>query len=111
MVLPQVLPPDDRCRSRLSVAASPLGQRVRDRRWVAAHAEASVAPAEVNAFQGLAGRRRHGEPIAYLTGRKEFYGLPLAVNAEVLIPRPETETLVEHALLRMVGTGPCRVLD
>jgi len=83
----------------------------RERTWIAAHAEASVSAPDADTFQALAGRRRHGEPIAYLIGRKEFYGLPLAVNADVLIPRPETETLVEHALLRMVGSGPCRVLD
>lgn len=51
-----------------------------------------------NAFLELAGRRSRGEPIAYLLGRKEFYGIELAVNPSVLIPRPETELLVDLAL-------------
>ncbi len=51
-----------------------------------------------DAFLELARRRREGEPVAYLVGRKEFYGLDLAVNPSVLIPRPETELLVDLAL-------------
>ena len=51
-------------------------------------------------FADLVSRRKHGEPIAYIVGRKEFYGLELAVNPAVLIPRPETELLVELALQR-----------
>lgn len=49
-------------------------------------------------FMGAAARRRQGEPVAYILGEKEFYGLRLAVNPAVLIPRPETELLVELAL-------------
>ena len=60
-----------------------------------------------NAFLELAGRRSRGEPIAYLLGRKEFYGLELAVNPSVLIPRPETELLVDLALERR----PASMLD
>jgi release factor glutamine methyltransferase len=52
-----------------------------------------------NAFRGLVARRAALEPIAYLVGHKEFYGLDLAVDARVLVPRPETELLVELALL------------
>lgn len=55
-------------------------------------------------------RRLRGEPIAYILGRKEFYSLPLAVSADVLVPRPETETLVEAALDRLPRLGS-RVLD
>ena len=69
-------------------------------------------PFEVeNAFLELAQRRAAGEPVAYLLGRKEFYGLDLAVNPSVLIPRPETELLVDLALERKaasildLGTG------
>jgi release factor glutamine methyltransferase len=58
-------------------------------------------------FQDLVQRRARGEPIAYLLGRKEFYGLELRVTPEVLIPRPETELLVEQALAR----APRSVLD
>ena len=58
-------------------------------------------PAEAAArFTDFAARRRRGEPVAYILGRQEFYGLPLAVNPAVLIPRPETELLVDLALQR-----------
>ena len=69
-------------------------------------------PAEVEqGFAEFASRRKRGEPIAYIVGAKEFYGLELAVNPAVLIPRPETEILVERALahefssLLDLGTG------
>ncbi len=55
-------------------------------------------------FKLLIERRRQGEPVAYILGRKEFYGLDLAVNPAVLIPRPETELLVELALERTFST-------
>lgn len=78
---------------------------------VLAHPEREL-PAEAAAkFSDYAARRAHGEPIAYILGVKEFYGLPLAVNAAVLIPRPETELLVELVLrakpasLLDLGTG------
>ncbi len=74
---------------------------------VLAHPE-RVLPAEAETrFLGFAARRARGEPIAYILGVKEFYGLPLAVNPAVLIPRPETELLVERALAR----NPATVLD
>src|SRR5690606_37883876 len=62
-------------------------------------------PAEAAArFRDFAARRAAGEPVAYILGRKEFYGLDLAVNAAVLVPRPETELLVELALERSPAT-------
>lgn len=65
-------------------------------------------PAEVvMRFEEWARRRRDGEPVAYLVGHREFYGLDLAVNPAVLIPRPETELLVDWALER----APASVLD
>ena len=67
-------------------------------------------PFEVeNAFSDLAKRRLQGEPVAYILGRKEFYGLELAVDRSVLIPRPETELLVELALERIKERTPGRV--
>jgi release factor glutamine methyltransferase len=62
-------------------------------------------------YTGMVARRAAGEPIAYLTGTREFYGLELHVTPAVLIPRPETELLVEWALERMPVLRPCRVLD
>ena len=73
----------------------------RDRAWLAAHAGDALPRTEADAFFALAKRRRDGEPVAYLTGMREFWGLPLAVSPAVLIPRPETETLVELALARL----------
>lgn len=74
---------------------------------VIAHPEREL-PADAEAkFLDYAARRGRGEPIAYILGVKEFYGLPLAVNPAVLIPRPETELLVERAL----ALRPASVLD
>jgi release factor glutamine methyltransferase len=66
---------------------------------------------EAKAFDALARRRRGGEPVAYLTGRREFYGLDLEVTPDVLIPRPETELLVELALVRIDANAHTEVLD
>ncbi len=78
---------------------------------VLAHPE-RVLPAEAEArFRAWTDRRRAGEPVAYLLGRREFYGLSLAVNPAVLIPRPETELLVELALERIPRNGEIAVLD
>ena len=74
---------------------------------VLAHPERTLPGEAEMMFRDFAARRARGEPIAYLLGEKEFYGLPLAVNAAVLIPRPETELLVERAL----ALRPASVLD
>ena len=66
---------------------------------------------QADAFFALAKRRRDGEPVAYLTGTREFWGLSLRVTPDVLIPRPETETLVELALEWLPRDGAPRVLD
>ena len=82
-----------------------------DRAWLAAHATDPLASANVDTFFTLAAQRREGEPVAYLTGKREFWGLPLAVDRSVLIPRPETETLVECTLRVLPRDRPVRVLD
>jgi release factor glutamine methyltransferase len=82
-----------------------------DRAWLVAHGGDAIARDRLDAFLALARRRREGEPVAYLTGVREFWGLPLAVSAAVLIPRPETETLVELALARLPEDRTVRVLD
>jgi release factor glutamine methyltransferase len=68
------------------------------------------SPEQANRFRALVERRSRREPIAYLTGHREFYGLDLAVTPAVLVPRPETETLVDWAL-RHVCRQPGRVVD
>ena len=74
---------------------------------VLAHPERELPASAEAQFREFAARRARGEPIAYILGEKEFYGLALAVNPAVLIPRPETELLVELALARR----PASVLD
>ncbi|MFO1303977.1 MAG: peptide chain release factor N(5)-glutamine methyltransferase [Burkholderiales bacterium] len=83
----------------------------RDRSWIAAHRDDDLPKAHADAFFALAKRRREGEPVAYLTGVKEFWGLPLRVTSAVLVPRPETETLVELALESIPRDAAARVLD
>lgn len=82
-----------------------------DRAWLIAHATDALAHAQAEQFFALARQRRDGEPVAYLTGWREFWGLSLAVDRSVLIPRPETETLVDCALRRLPADRPLDVLD
>ena len=82
-----------------------------DRTWLVAHATDPLPAALADAFFALAKRRRDGEPVAYLTGRREFHGLDLVVTPAVLIPRPETETLVDAVLARLASDRPLRVVD
>ena len=82
-----------------------------DRAWLSAHGEAALTPEQARAFDALARRRNHGEPVAYLTGKREFFGLELEITPDVLIPRPETELLVELALGWLASNPTGRVLD
>ena len=82
-----------------------------DRAWLVGHATDRLTREESDDFFALATRRRDGEPVAYLTGRREFHGLDLRVTPAVLIPRPETETLVDCALERLPADREVRVLD
>ncbi len=75
-----------------------------------ARLERTSAEAEKTQFLMLADRAAAGEPLAYLTGRREFLGLDFEVTADVLVPRPETELLVEQAL-RWLGDRPAHVID
>jgi release factor glutamine methyltransferase len=72
-----------------------LGQT---RSWLIAHDDDVLPPAQQAQFDALVQRRVDGEPVAYLLGEKEFYGLCLKVSPAVLVPRPDTETLVDWAL-------------
>lgn len=82
-----------------------------DRAWLIAHATDPLPREKTDAFLALAERRRAGVPVAYLVGKREFRGLAFAVTPAVLVPRPETETLVDVALERLAGGRDARVLD
>lgn len=82
-----------------------------DRAWLIAHATDPLERAHADVFFALAKRRREGEPVAYLTGRREFFGLDLAVTPAVLVPRPETESLVEVVLEHLPADRETRVAD
>jgi release factor glutamine methyltransferase len=70
-----------------------------------AHPELLISESDWRRYRRLLRRRAAGEPVAYLTGRREFMGLEFHVNRHVLIPRPETELLVERALAHFPGDG------
>ncbi|MBI2756533.1 MAG: peptide chain release factor N(5)-glutamine methyltransferase [Chloroflexi bacterium] len=89
-----VLPETPRLDATLLLAeATGLG-----RATILAHPETRLSPLEAAAFEALVARRVQGEPVAYILGRREFYGRSFTVDPRVLIPRPETEPLVEHAI-------------
>ena len=83
----------------------------RERGWLFAHATDLLDPATAEAFSALLQRRIAGEPVAYLLGRRGFWTLDLAVSPATLIPRPETERLVELALERLPEGVPLRIAD
>ena len=80
-----------------------LGQ---SRAWLLAHGDDALSDPQAAAFESFVARRAAGEPFAYLVGEREFHGLALAVNDAVLVPRPDTETLVEWALDLLRGELP-----
>lgn len=84
----------------------------RERAWLIAHDDEALSAAQRQAFDALVQRRTAGEPLAYLVGHKEFHGLRLAVSPATLVPRPDTETLVDWAL-ELLATRPAgaRVID
>ncbi len=75
-----------------------IGQSGAGRAWLLTHDDDALTPAQQAQFAALCAQRLDGVPVAYLTGCKEFFGLPLQVDARVLDPRPDTETLVEWVL-------------
>lgn len=82
-----------------------------NRAWLITHADAPLSAAHQEAFAALVQRRIQGEPIAYLLGYREFYGLKLSVTPATLIPRPDTEILVDTALAHIPVNKPISVLD
>ena len=83
----------------------------RDRVWLVSHADDVIDAAMRAKAEALFSRRRAGEPVAYLLGEREFWGLAIAVSPAVLIPRPETERLVELALERLPADREAKILD
>ncbi|MFM1891383.1 MAG: Release factor glutamine methyltransferase, partial [Pseudomonadota bacterium] len=83
----------------------------RSRSWLYAWPDRALSPAELRRFDALLGKRASGVPVAHLTGRREFWSLDLEVSPETLIPRPDTELLVEWALACLPPQPPARVLE
>ena len=81
-----------------------------ERAWLIAHDRDPLSPEVRERFRLLSQRRASGEPLAYIVGQQEFFGLPLTVDARVLIPRPDTEILVTWAL-DVFHAGTAKVLD
>ena len=88
-----------------------IGRSTHERAWLLAHDTDALATNDWQVYAVLCGRRAANEPVAYLTGEKEFHGLRLQVDARVLVPRPDTETLVDWALDVLAGQGLPTVLD
>ena len=86
-----------------------LGRTPHDRAWLLAHDSDALDAAAHTRFDAALQRRLRGEPLAYITGHQEFYGLDLQVDARVLCPRADTETLVDWALELLPSAA--RVLD
>lgn len=83
----------------------------RDNAWLEAHRDDAVAEEAATEYSALAGRRAAGEPIAYLLGLREFYGRDFVVTPDVLIPRPETELLIDIAKEKLFAADSARILD
>lgn len=98
----------DRLDAQLLVLHA-LGRAAHDRAWLLAHDTDPMPSTALVSLKRASLRRAAGEPLAYITGRKEFFGLNLQVDNRVLVPRPDTETLVEWALELLLPN--VRVID
>lgn len=116
------LEPGMRLTQALAVASQRLGDRFeaemllghvlgRDRAWLMMHGQDALDAQHAERFRVVIERRAAGEPVAYLMGLRGFWKMDLHVGPEVLIPRPETELLVEQALERLPADTPARVAD
>ncbi len=83
----------------------------RTRTWLLAHDDATLNETQAASLRARVARRAAGEPLAYLLGEKEFHGLVLQVNSNVLVPRPDTEVLVDWALELLAGAARPSVVD
>lgn len=88
-----------------------MGQALHARAWLLTHDQQLLSQTQQAAFEQAISRRLRHEPVAYITGEKEFFGLRLQVDARVLDPRPDTETLVEWALALLPDRPNARALD
>ena len=88
-----------------------LGQPLHARAWLLAHDSDPLPPAAQAILAACVQRRLRGEPLAYICGQKEFFGLNLTVDPRVLVPRPDTETLVEWALEVLANKVGASVID
>lgn len=82
-----------------------------DRAWLLTHGDAELTAAQQAQFEAWLARRARHEPVQYILGETEFYGLAFNVTPAVLIPRPETEHLVEETLRRIAPDAPVRICD
>lgn len=82
-----------------------------NRAWLIVHEQEELPADAGKKFTALLTRRLQGEPIAYILGSREFYGLDLIVTCDTLIPRPDTETLVEAALAKIANNATDQILD
>lgn len=82
-----------------------------NRAWLIAHEDVELTSEQCSAFEALIQRRINSEPIAYILGYRDFFGLNLKVTPDTLIPRPDTETLVEAALEKIPPKQPDKILD
>lgn len=83
----------------------------RDRAWLMTHPDAGLTAEQQAQYENWIARRALQEPVQYIVGEQEFYGLAMKVTPEVLIPRPETEHLVEAAIERLPRNGTVRIAD
>lgn len=81
------------------------------RAWLLAHGTDQLPDEGIAEFEAFVERRSKGEPIAYLTGHKEFFGLDLVIAKDVLVPRPETESVVEACLALLPAEGISQLAD
>jgi release factor glutamine methyltransferase len=98
-------------RARLDAEALMRHTLGKDKAWLIAHGDNEISDGEATIFRSLIARRNTGQPIQHILGETEFYGLPFFVTPDVLIPRPETEHLVE----KVIELAPCfsqpRIVD
>jgi release factor glutamine methyltransferase len=83
----------------------------KDRPYLRAWPDAEISPEHFHAYQALLNDRQQGKPIAYITGKREFWSRDFQVTPDVLIPRPDTELLIELSLALIPTTQPCKIID